>query len=98
MKQLPPFLAKLNAYDPDFCGDIKQTYTTAMSPGAIGAKTKLLILLALDAYAGSTGVKGIAALARRHGATDDEIRECLRIPVAVAANKVVNTSLSAFEA
>lgn len=96
MRKLPPFLAKLQEVDNEFFNCIEKTQSISMKPGSISTKHKMLILLAVDAYAGSTGVKGIAEMARREGATDDEIREALRIAVSVATNKTINTSLNAF--
>jgi alkylhydroperoxidase/carboxymuconolactone decarboxylase family protein YurZ len=42
-------------------------------------------------------VKAVSAQARDAGATDDEIREALRLAYYVAGMDVVKTSLNAFE-
>ena len=69
-----------------------------MTPGALDAKTKYLITLALDAYKGAQeGVKVLAAQARGAGATDMEICEALRLAYYVAGMDAVKTSLAAFQ-
>ncbi len=71
---------------------------TAMAPGALDAKTKILIVLALDALKGAAqGVQVVAAQARAAGATEAEIKETLRLAYYVSSMDVVKTALKAFE-
>jgi alkylhydroperoxidase/carboxymuconolactone decarboxylase family protein YurZ len=97
MKQYPPFIQKLEKTDPDLYQLVASQHDKVMSPGAIDIKTKFLILLAVDAFAGSTGVRGISEAARKMGATEGEIAESLRIAYHIAGNKVLNSSMNAFD-
>jgi len=96
-KQYPPFIQKLEKTDPELYQLVSAQHDKIMSQGAIDMKTKFLILLAVDAFAGSTGVKGISDVARKMGATEAEIAESLRIAYNVAGNKVLNASMAAFD-
>jgi alkylhydroperoxidase/carboxymuconolactone decarboxylase family protein YurZ len=95
--QYPPFIQKVQKSDPELFKVVAETHELIMQPGALDAKTKLLITLAVDTFAGSTGVKGIAAAARRAGATEAEIVEALRLAYYVAGNKLLFTAMAAFE-
>jgi alkylhydroperoxidase/carboxymuconolactone decarboxylase family protein YurZ len=97
MKQYPPFIQKLGTTDPELFQLVTKQHDMVMSPGAIDIKNKFLILLALDAYAGSSGVKGISDVARKMGASEEEIAESLRIAYHVAGNKVLHCSMNAYE-
>jgi len=96
MKQYPPFIQKLEKTDPELYQLVTAQHDKVMGPGVIDLKTKFLILLAVDAFAGSTGVKGISDVARKMGATEDEIAESLRIAYNVAGNKVLNCAMNAY--
>ena len=52
MKCYPPFIEKLEKVDPEFFPVVTAQHDKVMAAGAIDVKTKFLILLALDAYAG----------------------------------------------
>lgn len=96
--RIPWFVDKMREYDTEFHRQLKAVVEMAMTPGALDAKTKFLIALALDAYKGADqGVKVLAAQARGEGATDEQISEALRIAYFVAGMDVVKTSLSAFQ-
>lgn len=94
---LPPFLASLDQNDPEFAQAIDRVATTAMKPGALDAKTKLLIALALDAAHGaSEGVQTIANVLRGMGTSNEEIAEALRIAYYAFGNGILSTSAAAF--
>jgi alkylhydroperoxidase/carboxymuconolactone decarboxylase family protein YurZ len=95
--QYPPFMQKAERSDPALFKVVADSHQLVMQPGALDAKTKLLIMVAVDAFAGSAGVKGIAAAARAAGATDTEIAEALRVAYYVAGNKALFTAMAAFE-
>ena len=97
MNQYPPFIQNLEAIDSDLHKVVKSKHDLIMQPGALDMKTKLLILLAVDAYAGSNGVKPISDLARNMGLTDDELREALQISYYIAGSRVLHASSPAFE-
>lgn len=94
---IPPFLAKLETRDGAWFSLAAANQEETMKPGALDAKTKLLISLAVDAYAGSTGVRGIAEAARRNGASEGEILESLRVAALISQNRLVHAAMGAFE-
>lgn len=95
---LPPFLAALEKNDPKFAAVIEQVVTTSMSPGALDAKTKMLIALALDAAHGAVdGVASLAKQLRAIGTTDEEIAEALRLAYFAFGNSILVASSAAFE-
>jgi len=94
---LPPFLKFLESNDPDFGQAIEQVVSSAMTPGALDQKTKLLIALALDAAHGSVpGVTSVAKQARSVGASDAEIAEALRLAYFASGNSILLASSAAF--
>ena len=97
MANLPWFAEKMAEYDLVYHKMLEQVAATALSPTALDKKTMLLILLALDAVKGAgQGVKVLAHQARQAGASDDEIREALRLAYYVAGMDTVKASLQAF--
>jgi len=94
---VPPFVQQIANRDPELYEAVVKVIEVAMTPGALDAKTKTLINLALDAYIGSErGVMVLANRARELGATEEEIKETLRIAYYVAGMKTLATSNSAF--
>ncbi len=94
---LPPYLKALETNDPTFAEAIEKVFTSAMGPGALDQKTKLLIALALDAAHGSIqGVAGVARHARSIGVTNEEMAEALRIAYFAFGNSILGTSAAAF--
>ncbi len=96
MKNYPPFYDDIKDSDPELYKLITSKYDLIMKPGAIDVKTKMLILLAVDAFAGSSGVKGISEIAKKMGATKEEILESIRIAYSVAGNRVLHTTAVVF--
>ena len=92
MKNYPKFYEDIKNSDPELYELITSKYDLVMRPGAIDLKTKLLIFLAVDAFAGSSGVKPIAEIAKKLGAGKDEILEAMRIAYSVAGNRVLHTA------
>ncbi len=97
MMGLPPFLSHIEKNDPEFAGAIEAVFASAMMPGALDTKTKLLIALALDAAQGSApGVAAVAGQLRSIGASDKEIAEALRIAYFASGNSILGVSAAAF--
>ena len=96
MKHYPKFYELIQKSDPELYSEITTMYDLVMRPGAIDMKTKLLILLAVDAYAGSSGVKPISEVAKKNGASQEEILESIRIAYSVGANRILHTASSVF--
>ncbi len=85
MSNVPAFVEKFRNSDPKLVDLIAQLRDHAMAPGALDAKTKLLIAMALDAIVGADrGVASLADAARQNGATEEEIGETLRIVYYIA--------------
>jgi len=95
---LPAFIEALRDRDPDLYEVVSKLALKSMGPGALEPKTKILITLALDAIVGAEqGVKGLAAQARRNGASEEEIAETLRLAYFVAGNSVLVASAFAYQ-
>lgn len=95
--QLPPFVSRLETFDPSLKALIEKEYELIFSENpALPAKESALILLAVDAFSGSTGVKPIADLCRKLGSTNEEIAHALRISHLVAGNRVLFAGGNAF--
>jgi alkylhydroperoxidase/carboxymuconolactone decarboxylase family protein YurZ len=66
--------------DPKLLEIVSQNRDFTFKDGALPAKTKYLIALALDAAHGAAeGVKALSSLAVKHGATKEEILETLHV-------------------
>lgn len=96
--KLPWFVEEFGKRDPDFFKYLKQVMNEATASLALDAKTKYLIILALDISKGaSEGVKVLAKKAREAGASEEEIKEVARLAYYVSGMEVIKTSLAAFE-
>ncbi len=97
MTQYPWFVEKMSSYDADFFAEIEGVMKQALNPDALDKKTSLLIVLALDALKGAgEGVKVVAGQAREAGASDEEIKEALRLAYYVAGMDIIKASVNAF--
>ncbi len=96
-KHYPPFIQKMEKTDPELFKIVTESHDLIMAPGALDPKVKLLISLAVDAFAGSSGVRPLADVARRAGATEAEIAEALRFAYYVAGNKALFSAMAAFD-
>ena len=73
-------LETIRKLDPEFFDSLSQVREHAFKEGALSAKTKYLIAMALDAAHGATG--GVTALARQaieRGASKEQIIEALHV-------------------
>lgn len=97
MTHIPGFVNEYSSIDRPFFEQVQKVIEMAMTPGALDAKTKVLIVLALDTLKGaSEGVKVLAAQARELGATDQEMAEVMRLVYFVAGMDPLKTGLNAF--
>ena len=95
-KYNPKFVEDIKAFDPSLYEAANGAADLAYQDGALDVKTKLLIAMALDASAGNVnGTKSLSSKARAEGATEDEIKEALRIAYFISGMKVVNASTGA---
>ncbi|MCK8823911.1 carboxymuconolactone decarboxylase family protein [Fuchsiella alkaliacetigena] len=84
-KGSPAFMEITREKDEELGGLMDQLLELINKPGALDAKTKTLIILALDALENhGDGVEGLAARARDLGATEEEIKEVIRIVFVVS--------------
>lgn len=96
--RLPWFVEKFGEYDGEFYGYLKEVLDKAMATSVLDEKTRYLIVLALDISKGaSEGVRVLAKKAREKGATEEEIKEVIRLAYYVSGMEVIKTSLAAFE-
>lgn len=97
-KFVPPFIKVLEEKDPVLYSLVTELMEKAMAPGALDAKTKVLITLALDAQKESeAGVAVLSRQARELGANDAEIAETLRLAYFVAGMGTLATSWVAWK-
>lgn len=95
--KLPWFVDKMGDYDSEYYTFLKEVLQKAISTTALDEKTRYLILLALDTLKGAEmGVKVLSAQAREAGATEEEIKETLRLAYFVSSMDVIKTSLNAW--
>jgi alkylhydroperoxidase/carboxymuconolactone decarboxylase family protein YurZ len=93
----PPFLSDLARTDPSFHAVVAAEHDLVMSSeGALDPKQRMLIFLAVDAYAGSSGVGPISEACRRLGATGAEVAQALRIAHLVAGHRVLAAATPVF--
>lgn len=96
--RLPWFVEQLQENDSDYFPVVKKVVEQAMSVQALDDKTKFLIVLALDALKGAEqGVQVVARHAREAGASEQEIRETLRLAYFVSGMDVIKASCNAFK-
>jgi len=97
MSYYPPFVEAVKDVDPELFEIVTKNMDLSFAPGQLDEKTKVFITMALDAFAGATeGVKGLSQRARTLGATEEEIKEVLRIAYMVAGMKVLATTRNAY--
>lgn len=96
--KLPWFVEHLQENDSEFFPVVKKVVEQAMQVQALDDKTKFLIILALDALKGTEqGVRVVAEQAREAGASEQEIRETLRLAYFVSGMDVIKTGCNAFK-
>lgn len=97
MSNYPPFVEILREKDPELFFAVEKVSQVANKPGALDPKTKVLIALALDAFNGAEGgVKTLAEVARKTCATEEEIKETLRMSYYVAGMQSLVAGAAAY--
>lgn len=98
MIKKPWFIDEMKINDPEFYPLIEKILDKALSPKSLDEKTKHLIILALDALKGADqGVKVVAQDARQAGASEEEIRETIRLAYFVSGMNTIKASSQAFQ-
>jgi len=94
---LPWFVKEYKEHDSEFAAIVSHVVDTSMNPQALDAKTKYLVVLALDVLKGAEqGVKVLAKQAREAGASEQEIKEVIRLAYFVSGMDIIKTSLNVF--
>ncbi|MGI6453641.1 MAG: carboxymuconolactone decarboxylase family protein [Syntrophomonadaceae bacterium] len=94
---LPWFVKDYEKNDAEFYSVIKAMAETSTNTRALDPKTRYLILMALDVLKGAPeGVKVLAKQARAAGASEEEIKETVRLAYYVSGMDVIKTALNAF--
>lgn len=76
----PPFIQALADYSPDLLTDVDRIMGFLHTDSALPSKIKLLMAALIDALKNhQEGVKALIGMAKGKGATDDEIRDTMRI-------------------
>ena len=84
--------------DPDFVKYLEADLGFVMRDGAIPAKYKILMTMVIDALlAHDAGVATIAKRARASGASEDEIKEAVRIAYLYGGTPALVSALNAFK-
>lgn len=92
----PKFLEEIKEYDPKLYAAANSVVDMAYAEGALDTKTKLLIAVALDALSASQGgVTSLSARARAAGATEEEIKEAIRMAYYICGMKVIKAATGA---
>ena len=92
------YMEMLKNKDPDFFEVVKAVMDKTQEKGALDPKTKTLIILFNDAVKGhADAVKSLAAVARKLGATDQEISETIRLAFMASGLSGLVAGMAAFK-
>ncbi len=84
--------------DPEYTSNLLENYKKNFSDGALTAKTKVLIAMALDAGNGDIdGVRTLSRRARELGATEEEILETVEVVEGTCGFQGLFAASKAFE-
>ena len=82
----PPCLKILEEHDPKYHKVFAQLFEVTFSPGALDAKTKMLIAMAVNASTGmGQGCSEIAKILKGMGVKEAEMAEAMRVAATVRA-------------
>lgn len=91
-------LSKIREVAPEIINLYMQAEKFVSTDGALPAKIKKLIAMAIDANKGSVGgVTALALDAMKHGATRDEVIEALRVAYYMGGSGALYTSAYAMQ-
>ena len=97
-REVPPCLKILEENDPKYGNLFGQLFELTFSPGALDAKTKLLIAMAVNANTGvGYGCSEIAKILKGMEVKKEEIVEALRVAATVGAIQGVVTGAEAYK-
>lgn len=91
-------LKTIEKLDPALLENVEKSRALSLEDGALPAKYKLLIAMALDASHGTVdGVRSLTRAALQAGATKEEIMETIRVAQFISGVGSVYTAARAFE-
>jgi len=94
----PKFLEEIKEYDPELYAAVNGVADLAYAEGALDPKTKFLIGVALDALSASQGgVTSFSNRARKYGASEEEVKEAIRMAYFISGMKVIKAAAGAME-
>lgn len=97
-QELSPCLKILEEHDPPYGTLFSQLFELTFSPGALDAKTKLLIAMAVNANTGvGYGCSEIAKILSGMAVKKEEMVEALRVAATVGAIQGVVTGAEAYK-
>jgi alkylhydroperoxidase/carboxymuconolactone decarboxylase family protein YurZ len=97
MADIPEFVAQLEKRDAEFGELIAEARERSRADGALSAKTKALIAMALDAGMNHPdGVESLSEAARAEGATEEEILETIEVVASMCGLQGLATGSHAF--
>jgi AhpD family alkylhydroperoxidase len=92
-------LDKYREFDPKLIEQYEKLQDISYSEGALSAKFKVLIALAIDVENGAVqGAIAVGSRALKMGATQEEIVEALRVAYQIGGNKALFTSAQVLQA
>ena len=95
---IPKFVEEIKEYDPQLYAAVNGVADLAYAEGALDPKTKFLIGVALDALSASQGgVTSFSNRARKYGATEEEVKEAIRMAYFISGMKVIKAAAGAME-
>jgi alkylhydroperoxidase/carboxymuconolactone decarboxylase family protein YurZ len=95
--ELPQCVKILMEHDPEFGRLFQSLFEFTFSPGALDAKTKLLIAMSINSSTGmGYGCSEIAKILKGMGTKDEEIAEALRVAATVGAIQGIVTGSEAY--
>lgn len=95
----PFFVHWLSEHDADVGGDLESMFEKIRADGALPARYKSLLVMALDAAENhGKGVESNADIARQQGASEDEIMETLEVVTLVCGLQGLSAGSHAFDA
>lgn len=99
VSEKPGFLEALEARDEAFGDLIAETRARSRADGALSAKTKALMAMAIDAASNHPdGVASLAAAARAEGASETEITETIAVVTSMCGLQGLSAGSRAFSA
>ena len=98
-RQQQPFWAEpIEKVDPSLIAKLNAMRQFTFKEGALPTRTKVLMMMLSACYFSlEGGTAGLAALARKAGASDEEIKETLHVAFLMGGMPALNTGIAALK-